>query len=140
MSKVATGLLITLTINMFLFLGQLAFESVNPSARIFDRTTTLLNDADAGGYVINQSISGNLPASEASVSPTTGNVFTDLFTSIKGWILDSTGAKYIVAFLFAVPNFLKAMSLPGAFTFVVSAFWYSYNFFLLLMFLWGDRN
>jgi hypothetical protein len=140
MSKVAMAVLVTLCINLMLFFSQIAIEELNPSARVFDRSSTLLNAPDQGGGVIGEDAQNILPSSGSSVSATTGNIFTDTFTSIKGWLLDDFGGKYFVGFLFAVPNFLKAMGLPESFAFGLSSLWYGYTVVLVLLLLWGDRN
>lgn len=141
MSKVAMSLLVVLSINLFLTMGQFAVEGINPSAKIFDRGTTLLNTVDAGGYTLNESVSSQLPNSEGNVVSTAVGSFTDFFVSIKSWITDlAKGAKYFTAMINAVPNFLKALGLPSALTFLLGAFWNVYTLMLIFMFFWGDRN
>jgi hypothetical protein len=143
MSKVAMSLLVVLSINLFLFFGQVAMQDINPGTSnvIFNASTSFLNSRDAGGYVLNESVSDMLPEAGATVDYTKSNAFTDFFSSIRNFFSTvGSGFKYLFAMVNAVPNFLKSLDfLPGAFVFGLGALWQIYTVFLIASFMWGDR-
>jgi len=144
MSNLTNALAIVLAINVMMFLGQSAILSMDSEAGTFyncegtiiggfeqsacANSEYLLNDADSASL---------LPEGAQSVNPETGNIFTDAFSGIKTWLLDSTGLSYLVNILSAPTNFLKMMGLPSAFSFAVGALWYGLTLFLIVGFLFG---
>jgi len=139
--KALAILILVLAIDMFLFMGQTAVLETNPSGNVFyGYEGTLAKQQDAGNYTLNESVINKLPSGEASVSAETGNIFTDLFTSIKSFFVETTGLGYLLAIVNAVPNFLKAINLPGTFVFLVGAFWHSMTLFMLISFFWGREQ
>lgn len=145
MSFLTRILLIVLGINAMLMLGQAAVLEINPSGApvFFDCQGTIFGELEQNGcttgtYVLNDTTPTSLlPSGETSVSPTTGNIFTDGFTALKNWLLTSTGLGYVTSILGAPSNFLKMMGLPPVFSFVVGALWYGLTLFLIIAFLIG---
>ena len=139
--KTVLALAIVLSINVFLFLGQMAVNDINPgqAPQFFNADEQLIGDFDAGNYTLNENITDKLPGGEGSVSPTTGNVFTDLFSTMKNWFLESTGLNYLVAIINAVPNFLKIIGLPKEFVFAIGFFWHAITLFLVINFIKGGE-
>lgn len=139
------ALLIILGINLMLFFGQLAMTDINPSGSIYYNVNGSLlcqydkNSCASDEYIIDdEDAQQYLPSGESSVSATTGNIFTDAFTSIKGWFAGILGIKYITAFLFAPANFIKSLIfLPQAFQWALGAIWYGATFFVIIALLWG---
>ena len=82
-------------------------------------------------------IIGELPTAESSVDVTTGNIFTDTFSSIKGWFLDLPGVNMVVGIVKAPYNILKAMNISEEISFALGIFWYSISLFLIIAFFWG---
>lgn len=134
-----TALVFVLSLNVLLFLGQIAILEINPAASDFyNEEGTLLSGFDSGNYTLDDSDpAGRLPSGEASVSPTTGNIFTDTFTSIKSWLIDSTGLGYVFAVLGAPYHLLQFMGLPQAFIYAVGTMWYAFTLLLIVAFIWG---
>lgn len=138
MKEIVFLLLLVLSVDGFLFMGQTAVNDINPgSAQFYDYDGSLVKDNDVGNYTINEDISGKLPTGTASVSPDTGNFFTDIFATAKNWLLETTGLGYILAIVNALPNFLKALALPSIFVFVVGSIWHTFTLFLIVLLLLG---
>jgi len=137
---VVTWIIFVVLLDAFLFMGQLAITEINPETgtRFFDIDASLTKGQDASGnYTLNPFNMSQLPSGEDSVSPETGNIFTDIFASIKSWIADTTGISYIVSFINAFPNFLTSLNLPTIFVFVIGSVWHTINVFLLILLMWG---
>lgn len=139
MSNLTQALVIVLAINAVLWLGQVAVLEVNPTGTtFFNADGTTLQSFDSGNYTLNDDDPATvLPSAESSVSPETGNIFTDAFTGIKNWFLESTGLNYVFSVLGAPYRFLKAAGLPSQFTFVLGSMWYGITLFLVIAFMFG---
>lgn len=145
MSNLTTALIIVLSINCMLFLGQYAILQVSADApNFYNCEGTIFGQIESQGcrnstnYQLNDSNpASRLPGGATGVDPTTGNIFTDAFTSIKSFFINTLGLGYIVEILSAPSNFLKALGMPGAFSFAVGALWYGTTLFLIIAFFWG---
>lgn len=139
MSNLTEALAIVLSINAVLWLGQLAVLELNPAGpSFFDSQGSILSGFNAGNYTLDDTDPGSvLPDAESSVSPETGNIFTDAFTAIKGWFLDTTGLSYVFSVLGAPYRFLRAIGLPTEFTFILGSLWYGITLFLVIAFMVG---
>jgi len=138
MGNNTTALVIVLSINVMLFLGQAASISLNPSGvSYYNSTGSLLSDFDDGGYILPSDPQALLPSGESSVDPETGNIYTDTFAASRSWILDSTGLGYLVNMLSAPAQFLYSIGLPAAFSWAVGGLWYAVTLFVLVAFILG---
>ena len=138
MKYIVFFLLLVLAVDGFLYMGQVASLDVNPVAtNYYNYDGSLLAQNDAGNYTLSQNITTSLPTGTASVSPDTGNFFTDIFATTKTWLLDSTGLSYIISIVNALPNFLKAIGLPSVFVFIVGSIWHSFTIFSIVLLLLG---
>lgn len=144
MSAITYAFTVVMAINVMLFLGQIAAIEVNADApRFHDCQGSILGsfesgNCSAGTYILDDSNpTERLASGETSVSPETGNIFTDAFTALKNWFLNVTGLSYIVQILSAPYNFLKALMLPQAFVFAVGTLWYGVTLFLIILVLIG---
>lgn len=144
MNTLTSALAIMLGIQCLFFLAQVAMVDINPDASVFYvcEGSVLggldVNNCTGSTYVLDDgNPAGLLPSGETSVNPETGNIFTDSFTGIKSWFLDVTGLSYLVDFLSAPSNILKAIGLPNSFIFGVGALWYGILLFLIIGFLFG---
>lgn len=127
-----------MSINVVLFLGQMATDNINPEGnKFFNYSGSMLSQYDGGDYVLNSSPNNQLPTTEGSVSPETGNIFTDPITTAKNWLLESTGLNYLVGIISAPANFLKSLGLPQAFVFSIGALWYAITLLLIIAFIIG---
>lgn len=131
--KLDIALAVILAINMFFFLGQTAITEINPEGQtFFNYEDSMLGDFDMGNYTLDEDVSGKFPQSESNVNPTTGNIFTDPFGTIKTWLFDNTAVKYLTGIVNAVPNFLKSLGLPPQIVWVLGAFWHGLTLFILI--------
>lgn len=144
MSAITYAFTVVMAINVMLFLGQIAVLETNTEAPIFhDCQGSLLGsfetgNCSAGNYILDDSDpTSRLASGETSISPETGNIFTDAFTALKSWFLESTGLSYLVQILSAPYNFLKALMLPEAFVFAVGTLWYGVTLLLIILVLIG---
>ncbi len=144
MSNLTTAFVIVLFVNVMLFLGQITILELNPDGTVFYSCEGGIlgefekNDCTGETLELDDSRSASiLPTGEGSISPTTGNVFTDIFGAAKDWITTTTGLKYLATVLSAPYNFLQAAKLPQAFVFAVGTLWYALTLFLLIAFILG---
>ena len=138
MGNNTTALVIMLSINVMLFLGQAAALSMNSDGVVFyNNDGTLISDFDNGNYTIPNNPDDLLPSGESSVNPETGNIFTDTFSASRSWILETTGLGYLVNLLGAPAQFLYAIGVPAAFAWAVGALWYGVTLFVIVAFILG---
>lgn len=141
MGNNTTALVIVLSINVMLFLGQAAALSMNSDGVVFyNNEGTVLSDFDNGNYTIPNNPDDLLPSGESSVNPETGNIFTDTFSASRSWILETTGLSYLVNMLGAPAQFLYAIGLPAAFSWAVGALWYGVTLFVIVAFIIGRET
>lgn len=148
-------LLIVLCVNGMLMLGQLAIYNIDPSAsQFYNCQGSLLGSVEAGQcrgttYALNDTDPASmLPSASTSVSPETGNIFTDAFTGLKNWLISTAvsivpGLGLVIGIVSAPYNFLKAI-LPGptyaGFVFVVGGIWYLFSLVVVVAWLFGRGN
>ncbi|MCP4648871.1 MAG: hypothetical protein GY853_02150 [PVC group bacterium] len=146
--KIVLALAVMLSINMFLFLGQLSVENIainelgTPSgSNFFNYEGSFIseyNEGVEGEYVGKSNIT--LPEVEGSISPDTGNFFVDPIGSLKGFFKTvGKGFSYSKMIVTAVPTFLAAIGLPPAVSFALGFFWNGLTLFLLIMLVWGRQ-
>lgn len=137
-------LLIVLCIYGMLFIGQQAILDTNPNAaQFFDCQSSILSQAEASNcsssnYVLtSRNATDSLPGLTQRVSSDQSSIWTDIFDSIKTWILDSTGLGFLFKIIAAPYTILEMTDLPAAIIFPIAAIWYLYTLFLLIGFMWG---
>lgn len=145
MSNLTVALVFVLSVNAILFMAQASVMDLNPdSDGFYNADGTLISnfakDNDVDNPIIDtDEITANLPEAEGSLSPETGNFFTDSFSSIRRWFTSLPGINYIYGITMAPYNMLKAMNLPGAFVFGIGSLWYGITLFLIVAFFWGKE-
>jgi len=139
MGNITSALVVVLSINLMLFLGQAAALSLAGDEEIifYNEAGGLLSDFDSGNYTTPTNPDDLLPSGEASVNPETGNIFTDTFSASRSWILETTGLGYLINLLGAPAQFLYSIGLPAAFAWGIGALWYGITLFLLVAFILG---
>lgn len=141
-SNITMALIFVMTLNCLLWLSQVAIIDLNPSGtEFFHCDGSMLNSFGECGansnYINETQITNQLPSLEGSVSATTGNLFTDLFTATKGWLLNVPGINYMVGMVKAPYVILKSLNLPEAFVYTIGTLWYAITLFLLVAFILG---
>jgi len=140
-NSLTQALTIILSINIILWFGQIAVLELNPDANnFFDKEGSLIDKYDTGNNTLDPDSANQLPSSDSSVSVTTGNIFTDAFSTVKNWFLDATGLSYLLNILGAPMSFLTALRLPPEFAFGFGAMWYGLTLFLIIAFIRGDSG
>lgn len=144
MSNLTVGMVFVSLVTAFMWLSQVAILDLNPDGSVFYNcsSATLLSSFDknnCGGTLIldNDEVQSKLPAGEGAIEPSSNNIFTDSFASIKNWFIETTKLNYVYAILSAPYNLLKAMHLPNEFSFIIGTLWYCLNLFLIVAFFWG---
>jgi hypothetical protein len=147
MTNITGALLIVLSVNVILFLAQAGMTDINPTGtKFFNCSGTIISEFDTGNcqgelYLINSDYaSNNLPEGEESVSPETGNFFTDIFNTAKNWILGVSGVTYLINIVSAPASFLASLGLPSAFVFAIGSLWYGLTFFLVIAWILGKEG
>lgn len=131
MKGAAFALLMILCIDVVFYMAQLSIEQVDGTEKIMNYDQSFIKTYDAGGHTVKSYDSSELPTG-ASVVDSLGNLFTDLFNTIKGWI----GA--MVGFVDAFPTVLRWIGIPGELAFPIAAAWHGAAIVALVMFLRGD--
>lgn len=141
MGNLTAAATFVMILNVLMWLGQVAALDINPAGAYYYNCTGSLLDDGSGckDYVLDTGkISEDLPSAEGSISPTTGNLFTDTFSSIKTWVGKTTGIKYIFNILSAPYNLIKSIpNLPVEFSYAVGTLWYVITFIVIIAFFWG---
>jgi len=142
MGNFAMAFLVMISINLMLWLGQVAILSVEPGGvQFIDYEGNVFNRFESGNFELNESDPYNmLPKGRGAVDPETGNIFTDIFNSIKGWVATNTGATYVQQVISAPYNFLKALQLPPEFVYGFGTFWYILTLLSFVLMMWGRDN
>lgn len=132
------ALVIVMSINVMLFLGQAAALELNPDGtQYYNNEGTLLNSFRGGNYTLPNNPDELLPSGESSVNPETGNIFTDTFSATRSWLLETTGLGYLINLLGAPAQFLYSIGLPAAFSWAIGALWYGITLFILVSWIIG---
>lgn len=138
MSELRYLLLVVFCIDAFLLMGQYGAQQLNPSGTHFmNYQGSISSTYDKGNYTLNGDVGAQLPTGSSSISPTTGNIFTDAFTTLKSWILSIPGVNFVIAAANAIPNWLSALGLDPVFAYFISAIWHAYAIWLLVEFFVG---
>lgn len=136
--RVESALVVILAINMFLFLGQTAVDNINPGGQdFFNLDGSVLGQLNAGNYTLDEDVTSKFPSSQNTVNPTSGDIFTDPFGTIKKWLFNNPVIQYVVGIINAVPNFLKATGFPVEVVWALGAFWHGLTLFLLVSWALG---
>jgi len=135
-----SAVILVLSLNLIMFLVGAGIADIG-GANPFNTEKNVLNKFNSGTngtYDLPSDPGAALPGGGAtSISPDTGNVFTDTFTSIKTWFVDATGLGWILSILQGPKIILTTMGLPAAAAWAIAALWYGITLFIIVAFLWG---
>ena len=139
MDSLETALIIVLSINLMLVIGQIAGEKINPG---FAEQIINCENSPLGQYGNCSSDSFTfdasnpiLPTTQASVDSTTGAVFTDLWNTIKGFFSDTLGLKYVVMLVSGPKSFLTSVGLDDTFAGLIGAVWWIVTTLLIISYI-----
>ncbi len=143
MGNLSIALTFVLVLNALMFMYQAAIIDMNPEAPLFfNYEGSMLENFDQNKDQDNPALDSdsstdNLPNLEGEIDTSTGNFFTDMFSSTKKWFAETTGLYYLMGIVTAPYNILKAMNLPNAFVFAMGTLWYGLTLFFVVAFFWG---
>ena len=111
---------VTFALIMIMFVIDLSVEKVALSEGLdavdfFDYENSQMRGFDQdGNYTLTDDVAGFLPEStqNTNVEEEQGNFFTDLFGTMKDWLLDVSGVSFVLGIVNTLPNLLKFI-FPG---------------------------
>lgn len=141
--------IISLSLGLVFILAQISMQNLNPggSAVFINNNGNPLCDVLSNGCgTYNNTLTNpleDLPSSSASVSPTTGNIWTDSFTAVKEWVI--TPGQWILKTLSFPYTALvaagKGMGVPPSINITIavlfSTLWYGIGIFFIVNWLTG---
>lgn len=140
MGNLLNALVFVMTLNVLMWLSQVAALDINPQGAVFYNCNGSLMEgfgSKCSDGVVNTDVKAMLPSAQAgNVGVTVGQYFTDIFNSISGWLKSIPGLNYIYEIAAAPYNILKAFNLPNEFVFAIGTFWYGISVFLIVAFMW----
>jgi len=139
MKDIVLALAVVLSLNMFFFLAQITMLEINPNAQvIYNYDESWIDKDNMGNYTLNGTDTEGLLSPPNEIEGGDSNIFTDIFSSVLGWLKDVTGYKYLDGIINAVPNFLQMLKLPAPISYALGWFWHVLVFFLAIMFIKGE--
>ena len=136
-SNIISGLVLMLGMSVVFMLANLGVNEYTETDNTFGNTGLLDSYGNRTAGTLNEFGQDTLPETEQSVSPETGNVFTDLFRTAKNWVLQKTGAQYLIDILTAPVDLLRSMGLGNQLIFIIGALWYGVFVFLIVSWLFN---
>lgn len=146
MGNSLTALIFVITVNMLMFIAQISIMELGYDTEVFHCKGSLIESFDkskcsSGNYSLDDSgITETFPETQGSISPTTGNLFTDIFVNIKRFFSETLGLEYVYSIVKAPYSFLGMLNLPSSLSFIIGTFWYAITFFIIVSFMWGREN
>jgi hypothetical protein len=139
MGNVTTALVIVMFINLLSAITTISMANLyeNGKAPTFCTVTGTAYETMSPNGILNTSdIPGLFPGNSQATSPTTGNIFTDVFNSIKNWMLSVPGLNYVYMIISSPACLITQLNLPGGIGGLIAGFWYCITVFLIIAFLW----
>jgi len=145
MGNITTGLVFVMIINVLMFFSQVAVMSINPEGPVFYHCEGSVlenfgNSCSNTSVLSTDNLGDKLPSADASVNPTTGNIFTDTFSSIKGWFIGLPGVNYLYGMVSSPFTILSSLGLPNEFVWGIGVLWYGLTLFFIVAFLVGRND
>jgi hypothetical protein len=131
---------------MFMFIAQISILELGYTTEVFHCQGSLVESFDKNKCLSNNysldddGITNKYPTTAGSISPTTGNLFTDIFVNIKTFFSETLGLGYVYAIIKAPYSFLGMLNLPSSISFILGTFWYAISFFVIVSYMWGREN
>lgn len=139
--------LISVLFNAFLFIGQLGFVDIANQTGDVGTSLDSIENAQVQDFIVNDTLQAGrdgytdaLSSARNSTVETEGGSFTDLFSTMLNWVLNSVGLSYIIDALTALPNFLSfvfglvGLNLIGS---VLGYIWHILTLFALISWVRG---
>jgi hypothetical protein len=139
--RLEISIILMLGIDLFLFFGQTAMVNINNIEHITNNSITfhsnaLINPNDQG-----YNTKGELPPAqgwEGGVGPSqSSNFFTDVFSTLRDWVVNTPGINVVYGCITAFPNFLSSLGLDPLIAGALASFWHLLTLFLIVQFFKG---
>lgn len=138
--EMLTVVMIVLSLNVIMFFVGYGIEDLG-GTNPFNYTDNALSKYNLGNstsFDVPTNVSTYLPSGAGTtISPDTGLAFTDIFTSVKNWFVETTGLGHLLNYLSGPKILLTAMNIPAAAAWAITALWYGITLFILIAFIWG---
>jgi len=134
-STMITLFLIMMSINVGLVLFQEGVAEYT-TANIIN-----ISNSPYSAYVVGDSFIGNsnsLPADSDSEADTTGNIFSDNYKTLKGWLQNTmAGFGFLSSILTQPYGFMKDVGVPIPIRLAIAVFWYGLALLIIISWLGG---
>lgn len=140
MSNTTVALMFVMLVNVLMFLTQVAIYDVNPGgSTLYNYNGSVMEDyGGVNQQLDSDSLDSYLPSPDSTIDEGTGNVFTDAIKSIKKFLLDIPGVKYLTIMVTAPYDILNGIfSEHKEMAFALGTFWWAITIFLIVSFVWG---
>lgn len=141
MTNTTTALIIVMFINALMFLSQVAMYDINPGSNtLYNYNGSALAQFGGSEQVLKtESLDSYIPnADDGQLDTSTGNIFTDIFKSIKSFLFEIPGVKYLSLIVTAPYTILNGIfSSHPEMAFAIGTFWWAITIFLIVSFIWG---
>lgn len=137
--KSILALAIILSINVFLFLGNYAIYDITGNNTLINYNDDLIGKFNVGNTtnpMLNEDVTSKIPSGQGSISPETGNLFTDTWATLTSWFTQTTGLNYLYGIVNAVPLFLKRFLNP-VLAYAIGFFWHALTIYIIINVLRG---
>ena len=138
--KLLMAVVMTLSINVIMVFVAYGITDLGGTSE-FNGQLGILGSMNVGNSTnpgVSANVSDQLPGGgSTSISVYTGNVFTDMFSSIRTWLVESTGLSYVLGIFTAPAVILSAMGFPPMLAFGLNALWYGLTLLIFISFIWG---
>lgn len=143
MGNVTTMTVFVWTLNILIFLSQVAMLSMNPNSIVFyNRNNTVIEQHSTGGSLTmpnQENIASELnPSSSEGLEERTGIFFIDVFNAVRNWLNDKI--EYFTAIVMGPYNILNSMGLPAEFSGSITLLWYAVSILLLVLVIFGRSD
>lgn len=142
MGNMTVALVFIVFLNGIMWMSAIAALDVNPNGAICYRVEGSIIDNSAvrsGNLTISNDPLDSLPTSATgTVTSGSSSFFTDVYTTVLGWLRSVPGLRYISAVVGAPYNVLQCMGMPSQAAGFFGTAWNLISLFVLLSFLfWG---
>lgn len=142
MGNLMQALVLVFVLTGLMYLTQTAILQINPSAaEFFHEKGTVYDTFNKGNYthptLDTERGVNDLPDSKSGEASSSGDVFTDAFSTLRGWIFERTGIAYVMSILAAPYSLLRYAGIPDSIRFVLGSLWYGIIFLSIIAFMVG---
>ena len=142
MSNTTIALTFVMIVNALMFLTQVAIVDIGPTNpnTLYNYNGTILQSFGGENQDLDsQSLSNYLPGStDSQLDTSSGSVFTDIFRSMKKFLISLPGVNYLYMTVTAPYTLLKGIFIGHPeMAFALGTFWWGLTVFLIVQFIWG---